>query len=51
LGGPVGKVGELMEDGAREGPGMAAGGLHDDEGICGPFRVAIGVVLGGAAFT
>jgi hypothetical protein len=51
LGGPVGEVGEVMEDGAREGPGVAAGGLYDDEGICGPFLVAVGVVPGGAAST
>jgi hypothetical protein len=38
----VGEVGEVMEDGAREGPGVAVGGLYDDEGICGPFLVQLG---------
>jgi hypothetical protein len=47
LGGPVGEVGEVMEDGAREGPGVVAG--HDGEGIYYPFLVAVGVMLGGGA--
>jgi hypothetical protein len=42
LRGPVGEVGEVMEDGVREGPGVAVGGLYDGEGICRPFLVQLG---------